>query len=477
MTKCTAERIEFQALGGRQVLAAFDGGKVTSDAGGLLLREVDARFGFLDRFAGCFTDHRDPDLVEHPLIELLKQRVFALCLGYEDLNDHDQLRHDPLLAVLVGKTDPLGEQRMRLADRGKALAGKSTLNRLELTAVGADAGSRYKKVVAHMSRIEDYLVEMYIRQQATPPARIVLDLDATDDPLHGNQLGGFFHAYYGHYCFMPLYIFAGDHPLCARLRPSNIDGCSGALKQVQRIVARLRQEWPAVKIVLRADSGFCRDHLMRWCEANGVDYLFGLAKNQRLERVLGRELHDAHAEHQRTGQAARVFKDFAYRTRKSWHRERRVVGKAEYLAKGPNPRFVVTSLSAEEFDAQTLYEQEYCARGEMENRIKEQQLCLFADRTSCATLRANQLRLYLSTVAYVVMRALREHGLKNTSLAHARCDTIRLKLLKIGALIRVSVRRVTLALSEGYPFRDLFTQVCGNLKQLFVPTVLHVPTG
>jgi hypothetical protein len=477
MTECSPLGFEFQTLGGRQVRAAFDGGKVTSDAGGLLLREIEARFGFLDRFAGCFTDHRDPDLVEHPLSDLLKQRVFALCLGYEDLNDHDQLRHDPLLAVLVGKTDPLGEQRVRPADRGKALAGKSTLNRLELTAVGADADSRYKKIVAHMSRIEDYLVEMYIRQQATPPARIVLDLDATDDPLHGNQLGGFFHAYYGHYCFMPLYIFAGDHPLCARLRPSNIDGCCGALKQVQRIVARLRQAWPAVKIVLRADSGFCRDHLMRWCEANGVDYLFGLAKNQRLVKILGRELHEAECDHRQTGQPARRFKDFTYRTRSSWSQARRIVGKAEHLAKGSNPRFVVTSLSPAEFDARTLYEQEYCARGEMENRIKEQQLCLFADRTSCATMRANQLRLYLSTVAYVVMRAFREHGLKNTSLANARCDTIRLKILKIGALIRVSVRRVTLALSEGYPFRDLFTQVCINLTQLFVPTVLPVPTG
>ena len=477
MTECSAPSFEFQALGGRQVVAAFDGGKVTSDAGGLLLREVDARFGFLDRFAGCFTDHRDPDLVEHALIGLLKQRVFGLCLGYEDLNDHDQLRHDPLVAVLVGKTDPLGDRRVRPADRGKALAGKSTLNRLELTAVGANANSRYKKIVAHMSRIEDYLVEMYIRQQATPPARVVLDLDATDDPLHGDQLGGFFHAYYGHYCFLPLYIFAGDHPLCARLRPSNIDGCCGVLKQVQRIVARLRQAWPNVKIMLRADSGFCRDYIMRWCEANGVDYLFGLAKNQRLVRILGRELHDAQAEHQRTGQAARLFKDFGYRTRTSWHRDRRVVGKAEHLAKGPNPRFVVTSLAAEEFDAQTLYEQEYCARGEMENRIKEQQLCLFADRTSCATMRANQIRLYLSTVAYIVMRALREHGLQNTALAHAQCGTIRLKLFKIGALIRVSVRRVVLALSDAYPFQAVFAQVWANLRRLAQPAPAAAPSG
>jgi hypothetical protein len=458
-------------------LAAFDGGKVTSDAGGLLLREVDSRFGFLDRFAGCFTDHRDPDLIEHPLVDLLRQRVFGLCLGYEDLNDHDQLRHDPLLAVLVGKPDPLGHQRQRAADRGKALAGKSTLNRLELTAVGADADSRYKKIVAHLGRIEDYLVDMFVLQQASPPERIVLDLDATDDPLHGHQLGGFFHGYYGHYCYLPLYIFCGDHPLCARLRPSDIDASCGALKEVQRIVGRIRQAWPGVWIVLRADSGFCREPLMHWCETNGVDYLFGLAKNRRLTAILGRELHEAKCDHERTGHPARVFKDFSYRTRSSWSRSRRVVGKAEHLAKGPNPRFVVTSLAPAEFDARTLYEQEYCARGEMENRIKEQQLCLFADRTSCATMRANQVRLYLSTVAYVIMRALREHGLKDTALAHAQCGTMRLKLFKIGGLIRVSIRRVVVALSDAYPFQAVFAQVWANLQRLILPTPAAVPTG
>ena len=477
MTECSLSRFEFQDLGARQVVAAFDGGKVTSDGGGLLLREVEARFGFVERFAACFTDHRDPDLVEHPLPDLLKQRVFGLCLGYEDLNDHDLLRHDPLLAVLVGKTDPLGEQRVRAADRGKALAGKSTLNRLELTPVRAGAGSRYKKIVAHLGKIEAYLVEMFVCQQATPPERIVLDPDATDDPLHGHQLGGFFHGYYGHYCYLPLYIFCGDHPLCARLRPSDIDACCGALHEVQRIVARLRQAWPTVRIVLRADSGFCREHLMRWCEANGVDYLFGLAKNRRLTAILGRELHEAKCEHQRTGHAARVFKDFTYRTRTSWSRTRRVVGKAEHLDKGANPRFVVTSLAAAEFDAQTLYEREYCARGEMENRIKEQQLCLFADRTSCATMRANQVRLYLSTVAYIVQRALREHGLKDTALAHAQCGTIRLKLFKIGALIRVSVRRVVLALSDAYPLQTVFAQVWANLRRLVAHSPAPVPTG
>lgn len=464
MTECKDFSLHFQDLGCRSVVAAFDGGNITSDAGALLLREVDVKFGFLQGFTNCFTDHRDPQLIEHSLLDLLKQRVFGLCLGYEDLNDHDQLRHDPLLAVVVGKTDPLGQNRSRTADQGKPLAGKSTLNRIELTAVGASPESRYKKTVAHMNQIENYLVDMYLLQNATPPERIVLDLDATDDRIHGNQLGRFYHGYYGDYCFLPLYIFSGDHPLCARLRPSNIDAACGAVKQVQRIVTRLRASWPQVKIVLRGDSGFCRENLMRWCEENGVDFLFGLAKNKRLLKIVGRELHEAKTQYEQTTQAARVFKDFCYCTQKSWSRTRRVVGKAEHLNKGANPRFVVTSLSMAEFDAQTLYEQEYCARGEMENRIKEQQLHLFADRTSCATMRANQLRLYLSTVAYMVLRAVRQFGLSNTEMARAQCDTIRLRLLKIGAVIRVSVRRVVVALSQAYAFRDLFEKALENLR-------------
>jgi hypothetical protein len=477
MTECIPFLFDFQDLGSRQVVASFDGGKVTSDGGALLLREVEEKFRFLERFAGCFSDHRDPELVEHPLVDLLKQRVFGLCLGYADLLDHDRLRHDPLLAVLVGKKDPLGEERVREADRGKPLAGKSTLNRLELTAVGADADSRYKKIVAHMSKIEEYLTEVFLLQYAVPPERIVLDLDATDDPLHGHQLGRFFNGYYDNYCYLPLYIFCGDHPLCAQLRPSDVDGSRGALEQVMRIVARIRQAWPNVKIVLRADSGFCREPIMRWCENNHVDYLFGLAKNQRLLRILGREMHEAKTQYEQTGQAARVFKDFTYTTLKSWSRERRVVGKAEHLDKGANPRFVVTSLQESEFDAKRLYEQEYCARGDMENRIKEQQLWLFADETCCETMRANQVRLYFSTVAYVVMRALREFGLQQTEMAQAQCGTIREKLFKIGAIVRVSVRRVALALSEAYPFQELFAKVWANLRALANPLPTAAPSG
>ena len=465
MTQCSQGGLEFQKLAGRDVIVNFDGGKVTSDAGGVLLREVETRFGFLRQFARCFSDFRDPDRIEHTLEELLKQRIYALCLGYEDLNDHDRLRFDPLLAVLVDKKDPEGLTRHRAEDRGKALAGKSTLNRLELTPVRANADSRYKKIVARMNAMETFLVDAFLQQHLQPPERIILDLDATDSPLHGHQLGRFFHGYYDEYCYLPLYIFCGDHPLCARLRPSDIDGAAGALKQVQRIVGHIRQQWPSVSIVLRGDSGFCREHLMRWCESNGVHFLFGLAKNARLLRILGGELNQAKVQFEQTHEPARVFKDFTYRTQKSWSCERRVVGKAEHLAKGANPRFVVTSLPAEAWPAQPLYEQEYCGRGDMENRIKEKQRMLFASRVSCQTMRANQVRLYFSTVAYVVMRALREFGLHDTDLAAAQCDTIRLKLLKIGAVIQVTVRKVWLSLSESYPFQETFRKVYDNLQR------------
>jgi len=468
MTQCTPTLFDFQSLGNREVVARFDGGKVTSDAGGLLLREVEAKFGFIAQFTRCFTDHRDSELVEHTLEELLKQRIFGLCLGYEDLNDHDQLRLDPLLAVLVGKKDPLGNDRPG-RDKGKALAGKSTLNRLELTPVRANADSRYKKIVAHLDAMQHFLVQVFVQQEVVPPTRIVLDVDATNLPLHGHQLGRFFHGYYDEHCYLPLYIFCGDHPLLALLRPANLDEPVGLLKHLKRIVAYLRQHWPSVQILVRGDSGFCRESLMRWCEDNQVDFLFGLAKNARLLRILGAEMHQAKTAFEATQQPSRVFKDFTYQTKKTWSRERRVVGKAEHLAKGENPRFVVTSLNAEVFDAKTLYEQEYCARGNMENRIKEKKLYLFADRVSCQTMRANQIRLCLSTVAYVVMRALRQFGLKETEMAQAQCDTIRVKLLKIGATIQVSVRRVVLALSEACPFQAVFERAWANLRALAAP--------
>ena len=464
-TQCIQKTFEFQALGRREVVARFDGGPITSDAGGLLLREVEEHTGIIRRLARCFTDHRNEQRLEHSVEELLRQRIFGLALGYEDLNDHDQLRHDPLLATLVGKRDPTGGNRLRERDRGKALAGRNTLNRLELTPRGADANSRYKKIVAEAGQIESVFVDVFLQLHRKPPKRIVLDIDATDDPLHGDQLGKFFHGYYKSYCYLPLYIFCGDHLLCAKLRPADIDGAAGTVKQLNRIVGQIRRKWPDVQIVIRGDSGFCRENIMVWCEANNVGYILGLAKNDRLRWEIDLEMELAKAESEATGEPARRFKDFTYQTRKSWSRQRRVVGKAEHLPRGSNPRFVITNLSAEEFDARALYEDEYCARGEMENRIKEQQLYLFADRTSAHTMRANQLRLWFSSVGYTLLQVIRQFGLQGTKLARARCDTIRLKLLKIGASVRVSVRRVWLSMAESCPYQQLFAAVYANLKR------------
>ena len=464
-TQCIQQTFEFQDLGRREVVARFDGGPITSDAGGLLLREVEEHTAIIRRLARCFTDYRDEELIEHPVEQLLRQRIFALALGYEDLNDHDQLRHDPLLATLVGKPDPTGNDRLRQRDRGKALAGRNTLNRLELTPRGANADSRYKKIVADQHHIEPLFVDVFLQLHEKPPKRIVLDLDATDDPVHGDQLGKFFHGYYRSYCYLPLYIFCGDHLLSAKLRPADIDGAAGSVKELARIVKQIRQRWPEVQITIRADSGFCRESIMGWCEANEVDFILGLARNKRLQKILGKELHEAKQQCEATGEGARVFKDFTYQTRKSWSRSRRVIGKAEHLPKGANPRFVVTSLTAEQFDARTLYEQEYCIRGESENRIKEQQLCLFADRTSAHTMRANQLRLWFSSVAYTLLQVIRQFGLRGTKLARARCDTIRLKILKIGASVRVTVRRVWLSMAENCPYQRLFARVYANLAR------------
>ena len=432
----------------REVRAQFDGGAITSDGGGLLLREVEKRVGILHQFAACFTDYRNPDLIEHQVEELVAQRVYGLALGYEDLNDHEELRNDPLLAVLVEKGE-LGE---------KALAGKSTLNRLELTGETASRKERYKKIVLDHGAVDRLLVEVFLEAHREAPKEIILDLDATDDPLHGKQEGRFFHGYYGQYCYLPLYVFCGEFLLCSRLRSSNIDASSGSVEELQRIVAQIRAAWPPVHIVVRGDSGFCREELMSWCEAEGVDYLLGLAKNDRLKADIAQEMEEAKAQYQETGRAARLFKEFVHQTRKSWSCARRVVAKAEHLEKGENPRFVVTSLNREAWPAQELYEQHYCARGDMENRIKEQ-LMLFSDRTSTHYLRSNQLRLYFSSIAYVLLQMLRRLGLQGTELAKAQCSTIRLKLLKIGALIRITIRKVWISLAGGYPHVALFRQI------------------
>lgn len=462
MTQCKQQTLGFHHLGRREVVARFDAPAITSDAGGLLLREVDVKFKFIEQFANCFDDHRASSSTVHSLCELLSQRVFGIALGYEDLHDHEQLRHDPLMAVLAGKIDPAPAE-------GFALAGKSTLNRLELTPAGANQKSRYKKIVARHRDIERFFVDAFLQVHSRSPKRIVLDLDATDDPLHGHQLGRFFHGYYKSYCYLPLYIFCGSHLLCAKLRPSNIDAAAGSVRQLDRIVGQIRARWPNVQIVIRGDSGFCRENLMHWCESNQVQYVLGLAKNTRLKRIIGKELQQAKQSFQDTGEASRVYKDFRYRTRKSWSCERRVIGKAEHLAKGENPRFVVTNLAIEEYGAASVYENEYCARGDMENRIKEQQLYLFADRTSASTMRANQLRLWLSSVAYVLVNTLREIGLKGTPLEKAQCHTIRLKLFKVGAAIRVTFRKVWLSLSAAYPYADTFIRVLENVRTSPLP--------
>src|SRR5512142_162918 len=457
--------LDFPVLGSRLVLASFDGGDISSDGGSLLLRKTEKLTAIIRQCAARFTDHRHPELIEHSLEHLVAQRLYALALGYEDLNDHDDLRHDPLLATVVGKKDPTGQDRRRKRDQGKALAGKSTLNRLELTPVGADEDSRYKKIICGTRAVEGLFLELFLQAHPVPPEPIVLDLDATNDPIHGDQLGRFFHGHYQEYCFLPLYIFCGDHLLCARLRPSNIDGSAGALKQLQRIVARIRQVWPNVTILVRGDSGFCREPIMAWCEANNVDYLFGLAQNPRLLRMIAAQAEQARQQYEATKQPARVFADLRYQTVDSWSRERRVVAKAEHWDKGANPRSVVTSLDLEDHPAKELYEEIYCGRGAMENWIKEQQLHLFADRTSAKTMRANQIRLFFSSIAYALLEALRRLGLTGTSMAQAQCPTIRLRLLKIGALVQVSVRKVWVRLASSCPSADVFRQAFGNLAR------------
>ena len=451
MTECTQSSFEFQAHFSREVVGRFDGGTMTSDAGAVLLRETDRRLDLLPRLAGCFEDRRQPWLISHTVQEMVAQRVYALALGYEDLTDHDQLREDPLLAVLSGK-QRVGEE---------PLAGKSTLNRLEL---GGQVPSRYKKIHYREEAIDELLTKVFLEAHAEAPAQIVLDLDTTDLPLEGHQEGRFFHGYYDSYCYLPLYIFAGEHLLCARLRTADQDAAAGSQGEVARIVGRIRAAWPAVRIIVRADSGFCREELIKWCEDNGVHYVIGFARNQRLRRMIEPQMQQAAQIHQQTGEPARVFTEFPYQTTTgSWSRSRRVVAKAEQLDGKENPRFVVTNLSAEEWAAQRLYEELYCGRGEMENRIKEQ-LSLFAGRVSAETMKANQLRVYFAAMAYVLMHGLRRLGLKGTELERAQATTIRLRLLKIGAQIRITVRKVWLSMASSYPWQWLFGQVHQNLR-------------
>ena len=465
-TECSTDPLAFHALGRRTVVGRFDGGEISSDGGGLLLREVEQRTQILRRLSQCFIDHRHPARIEHSVESLVKQRVLGIALGYEDLNDHDELCRDSVLAMLSGCTDLTGAGRVRPSDRGKPLAGKSTLNRLELTPEEGGADARYKKTVADFVAMDALLVEVFVESYQRAPEEIILDVDATDDPVHGHQAGRFFHGYYRHYCYLPLYIFCGEQLLCARLRTADRDGAAGTVEELACMIERIRVRWPEVRIIVRGDGGFCREELMSWCEGQGVEYVLGLAKNARLKALIAEELQQAKAGYESSGEAARVFRECRYQTLESWSRERRVVGKAEHLSKGANPRFIVSSLPSEEYDARTLYEDLYCARGDMENRIKEQQLALFADRTSTHEMHANQLRLYFSSFAYVLMQSLRRLALQGTALARAQCGTIRLKLLKVGVQVLISVRKVWLAFAESYPYAALFRQVLTRLQTI-----------
>jgi hypothetical protein len=455
-TECIQDSLDFGTVEGRRVVGAFDGGAITSDGGALLLGATDKAIGLVARFAACFSDYRAPELIEHSLETLVGQRVFGLALGYEDLVDHDLLRHDPVMATLLGK---LEARRQDCAP----LAGKSTLNRLEQSLRGGVG--RYHKIGHDETAIEALFVTLFLEAHVRAPKSIVLDLDATDDPLHGHQEGRFFHGYYDTYCYLPLYIFCGRHLLCAKLRRANIDAAHGAREEVERIVAQIRARWPNVGIVLRADSGFCRDDLMSWCEANRVEYVFGLARNRRLVGAIKRELVEARAESRASGLPARRFKVFDWSTRDSWSRSRRVVAKAEWTSGKANPRFIVSSLPVEASEARIFYEGVYCQRGDMENRIKECQMDLFADRTPAINMRSNQLRLWFASLAYVLMCALRRIGLAGTELAAATCGTIRLRLLKIGALVTQSVRRVKVALASACPTQAIFAIAAHRLRR------------
>ena len=464
-TECIRKQVRLQVLGRRKVVGEFEGGTITSDAGGILLREIESARSYISDFESCFVDYRNQKYVEHPLGDLLSQRIFGICLGYEDINDHDELRKDPLFATICNKEDPEGENRENKKDRGIPLASRSTLNRIEYTEDGLEEPTRYRKIFYNEEKVQQFFVSKFIESRGEEnPEFLILDIDATDDPVHGHQQGRFFHGYYDNYCYLPLYIFCDNDLLCARLKTANLDPGNEALSDIKRVVLQLKEKWPDVKILIRGDSGFCRNQIMEWCEEQeGVFYLFGLARNTRLYKRITREMKEAKVEYNEKHKPCRKYKDFKYKTLSSWSKKRRVIGKAEYGSKGENPRFIVTNLK--EYEARQLYEELYCARGEMENRIKEQQLYLFADRTSCSMLAANRLRLYFACVAYMLMNELRKTGLAGTELETAQCSTIRLKVFKIGAIIKISVRRVYINLSSAYPYKDIFYQIIKNLSK------------
>ncbi len=592
MPSTESQRLEFSSLNARTVTSDFEGGQITSDGGVTLVGEVDRMYCVLERLADCFTDYRDAEKIEHPVLDLLRQRIYALCCGYEDLNDHDRLRFDTLLAAVIGKDDPEGEDRRREADRGVSLAGKSTLNRLELGKAGDDADSDYHKIVADLDAMEDLLMDLFLEAHDRPPTEIILDMDPTDSPVHGEQWGRHFQAYYDEYCFLPLYVFCGDFLLAARLRPGDVGATAGAIAVLEKLVTRIRAQWPDVKILFRADGAFSEERLLAWCESRNVEYVIGLASNPRLLADLEQEQREMASASAASGESERTYRDLEYRTLDSWSRTRRVVAKVEHLpgdvgqtvsaakaakaardavalerhaseaeqsaraaaeqavsaaaaaleqeqaaaakasaghgrseraravrvAARPmaesakrarrtarqaersaasaqkeaeklrdqairarrqadwaaeksawqgksNVRFVVASVAVAEMAAQAVYEEGYCPRGDMENRIKEQQLYLFADSLPCERMRSNQIRLYFSSFGYMLDVLLRRDGLSGTEMSRAQCHTIRERLLKIGGLVKVTVRRVWVHLSSSYPYRELLSRVVENLRR------------
>ena len=465
-TQCTT--IELPKHARRQVSACFDGGRLSNDGGALLLAAADRALRLTARLAGCFQDYRQRGRCEHTVQALSAQRLFGLALGYEDLNDHDTLRDDSLLALAVGCADVTGQSRSRQRDKGHPLAGSSTLNRFELGRPEQAAKDRYKRIVGDAQQLDRLLVQLFIEMQAAEPEELVLDIDASDDALHGEQEGRYFHGYYDCYCYLPLYVTCGRHVLSGQLRTADVDPAVGALADVQRIVAQLRQRWPQVRLLVRGDAGFCREALMAWCEEQaGVDYVCGLAQNARLQRAVRQQRERARRRGLVRGQSARCYREFGYRTRRSWSRTRRVVGKAEWLpgpGRNSNLRFVVTSLSRQRWGTRELYEQLYCARGDMENRIKEQQLDLFADRTSASALRANQLRLHWALFTAALLEQIRSVALAGTELAQAQFGTLRVLLFKVAASVRVSVRRIRVSLSSLFPRQELFAHCLARLR-------------
>lgn len=459
--------VPFHQQGRRRVEAAFDAGRVSSDAGALLLREAAVAIGLFDKLAACFDDRRDQRRIEHSVQDLVAQRILGLACGYEDLNDHDTLRNDPVFAVAVGKKDPLGANRSRKQDRGTPLASSSSLNRLELCTSDRE-GRADLKIRPNEAALERLFVDLFLDSYDQAPESIILDVDATDVPLHGKQEGRYFHGYYDAYCYLPIYIMCGNQLLAAKLETADHDELKGALPELKRVVKAIRERWPKVRILIRGDSKYCRDALMAWCEeTEGLDFVVGLAKNARLIRAISEEQATVREQSEAAEEPVRIFKELRYQTKDSWTRERRVVSKVEHIPGKANPRFIVTSLPDDEYDARKLYEDVYCARGDMENRIKEQQMGLFADRASGHTKGTNQMRLWLSGFAYVLVETLRRTALKGTKLEKAQAWTLRNRLFKIGGLVRVSVRRIRLSLSSAFPLQDVFIQALENLRISF----------